>query len=220
MNLPFLSVSLFMMSISYHIQCQTGNGPYPAIHNGTVYNYVAIRTGGHQYLDGEMYFYGTLTINNTTYRNLELNYDIFNQAVLFKYGTGSGRKVISIPVETISEFTIHDRSFEVIHVSDWDYTIYEKIGDGKWCIYYQWSKDIKTASQNELNNYEFSKSQKTIYLSDSSEFIKIRGKRDFLKAFGADNKKDLKKFMRTNRIRFKSVSNIQMRNLLNFCNSI
>ncbi|MCA1747403.1 MAG: hypothetical protein LC655_06875, partial [Bacteroidales bacterium] len=192
------------------------NDPDPLLHNGTVYNFISVKTDGHQFLEGDTFFQGAVTIGNKTYEGLYLNYDIFNQEVLLRIELDRTSKIISLPKERISGFTIGNRSFVVLHDRQWEYSIYEITGSRQLAMLYRWTKDIKVSTNNDVYNYLYTNAKRTMFLLRPDGLTKIRGKRDFLNAFEDDEKAALKRYMRTNKIRFRTMQKSEMQELINY----
>lgn len=186
------------------------------LYNGTIYNFGSALIRGHQFLENEMFDTGSLNIDKQSFSGLLLNYDIFNQEVLFKSGKGFQEKIISIPVHTINSFTIGDRHFIVAHEEKWNVRIYETIGDQYLKFIRSWSKEMKTSNDNSIYKYEFSKPLHITYLSDGESLYQLRWKKDVLKVFPETNRSEIKKFLRKNKIRFRRASSNELLELINY----
>jgi hypothetical protein len=196
------------------------NDPDPLIYNGTVYNFFSARTDGHQFLEGETFFKGSVTIGNKTYEELYLNYDIYNQEVLLRIELDRTSKIIALPKERISGFTIGNRSFVVLHDQQWEYSIYEITGSRELAILYRWNRNIKVSSNSDVYNYYYTDAMRDMFLFRSSGLTRIRGKRDFLNAFEDDEKAALKRYMRTHKIRFRTMKNNEVKELINYASKL
>jgi hypothetical protein len=196
------------------------NEPDPLLYNGTVYNFFSPKTEGNQFLEGETFFRGSVTIGDKTYKDLHLNYDIYNQEVLLSMELDRASKIIALPKERISGFTIGNRSFVVLHDRQWEYSIYEITGDMELAMLYRWNKDIKVSSKSEVYNYSYTDAKRTMALLKPSGLTKIRGKRDFLNAFEDNEKAALKRYMRTHKIRFRKMQKSEMKALINYASTL
>lgn len=224
MKLHCIAWSVLLLALTPPLPCQENtlqtNDPDPLLHNGTVYNFISVKTEGHQFLEGDTFFKGSVTIGNKTYENLYLNYDIYNQEVLLRIEMDRTSKIISLPKERISEFTIGNRSFVVLHDRQWEYSIYEITGNRELAMLYRWNRDIKVSSNNDVYNYFYTDAKRTMSLLRPTGLTKIRGKRDFLNAFEDNERAALKRYMRTNKIRFRAMQKSEMKKLINYASRL
>jgi hypothetical protein len=216
--------SALLLALTSPLPCQElalrTNDPDPLLYNGTVYNYFSAKTEGHQFLEGETFFKGSVTIGDKTYKDLYLNYDIYNQEVLLRIELDRTSKIIALPKERVSEFTIGNRSFVVLHDQQWEYSIYEITGNMELAMLYRWNKNIKVSSKSEVYNYFYTSAKRNMFLLRPSGLTKIKGKRDFLNAFEDDEKAALKRYMRTNKIRFRKMEQSEMKALINYASTL
>jgi hypothetical protein len=186
------------------------------LYNGTIYNFGSAHIRGHQFLEKEMFDTGSITIDKQSFSGLLLNYDIFNQEVLLKSGKGFQEKIISLPVETIKSFSIGDRHFIVAFEENRSAIIYETIGDLNFKFIRSWSKEMKTVNDNSIYNYEFSKPLHDTYFSNGEYMQQLRWRKDVLEVFPETNRSDVKKFLRKNKIRFRSASSAELLELIRY----
>lgn len=224
MKLYCIAWSVLFLALTSPLPCQEldirTNDPDPLLYNGTVYNFFSPKTEGHQFLEEETFYRGSVTIGNKTYEDLYLNYDIYNQEVLLRIELDRTSKIIALPKERVSGFTVGNRSFVVLHDRQWEYSIYEITGNMGLAMLYRWNKDIKVSSKSEVYNYFYSDAKRTMILLKPSGLIKIRGKRDFLNAFEDDEKAALKRYMRTHKIRFRKMQQSEMKALINYAGTL
>jgi len=224
MKLPIIYFSLLLITISHHIHCQDTinitSGFNPDVHNGRIYNFGSSRVEGHQFFESEEFSRENVTLDNITYEGLEMNYDIYNQEVLIQYDSRFFMKTISIPIELLSEFTIRGHNFVVLHDKEGDITIYELISDMDVIMLRKWFKGMQVSTDDDIYDYKFSKPEKPLYIHESTGIEKIGSKRDFIDFFPETGKADIRKFIRKNKVRFRSASNSELKDLLHFCNTL
>jgi len=192
----------------------------PVLYNGSIYNYGSANILGHQFLNSRDFSPGSVIIDGIHYKNLLLNYDIFNQKIVFQFKDDKSTGFISIPKEVIGSFMIDNRKFTILHNSNWDHTIYEKIDSEDFSILIKWIKKIKVSVKDEIHDFEYTPANRTMYFLDSGEMKKISGKKDFIKSFDENKKSDIKKFMRKNRIRLRSANSEELTRLLKYSNAL
>ncbi|MFW5821353.1 MAG: hypothetical protein ACOCWA_08685 [Bacteroidota bacterium] len=192
----------------------------PALYNGSIYNYGSANILGHPFLHSRDFSRGSVIIDGIHYKNLLLNYDIFNQKIVFQFEDDKSTGFISIPKEVISSFMIDNRNFTILHKSNWDHTIYEKIDSKDLSLLIKWIKRVKVSVKDEIHDFEYTPANRTMYLLDSGKMKKLRRKKDFIKSFDENKKSDIKKFMRKNRIRFRSANSEELTRLLKYSNAL
>jgi|GEM_PF-1787333 len=187
------------------------------LYNGTIYNFGSDHIKGHQFLEKEMFDSGSVTIGKQSFSGLLLNYDIFNQEILFKSGEGFLAKIISLPVETIESFSIGPRHFIVSKGEKWNVNIYETIGDQELKFIRAWSKEMNTTNDNSIYNHEFSKPSHITYLSDGESLHQLKWRKNLLEFFPETDRSEIKKILRKNKIRFRTASFDELLLLINYC---
>ncbi len=224
MKLSTICFSLLFISVSHHINCQdninVANVFDPDIYNGRIYNFGASRIDGHQFFESEEFSWEKVSIDKVTYDSLEMNYDIYNQEVLIKYESRFFKKTFSVPIELLREFTIRGHEFIVLNDEERNITIYELISDMDVVLLRKWSKDLQVSTDDDIYDYKFSNYEKLLYFYKSTRIERINGKRDFIEFFPVSGKKDIRRFIRKNRIRIRSASNTELKSLLHFCNTL
>jgi len=188
----------------------------PYLFNGKKYeSNIPNISQGHQYLLSPEYNSNFIFIKGITYK-ADLNYDIFNQNIVIKYPESN--KLISqiqIPKELIDSFFIEEKKF-IIKNFFGNIRIYEIVGDNDmyFLTYYYKSKDLDSGF--DIKTFNFSKTSKILYLYYKSDFNKYKNSRSFLKILDVDKKKTVKKFIKTNKLKFRNIKTADMERLLNF----
>ena len=195
-------------------------GLNPIIYNGQKYSYAVPTTvKGNQYLVDQNFIYGLVNLNRETFDDLQLNYDIYNQEILLKFELNHRTIVIKLFKERIKEFTLDDKSFELIAGHDSINIIYQVFGKGKYKILQHWQKKLNLSNVSGTSNYVFSKPLKSMYLQVDNQKIKYKNNKTFLSLINASNKTEVKNYLKQNKIKVKKASNQQLNELINFCNT-
>jgi hypothetical protein len=94
--------------------------------------------------------------------------------------------------------------------------IAEIIYNGNISAYYKYSSEFKDELSERQQYGKYLKARKKLFIFDKNSFISIQTKKDLLVYF-EDHKKEVKQFLRKNRIRLKKASSDQIVKLIQFC---
>ena len=189
----------------------------PDLYNGKIYAFSSHTIKGHQFLMGEAYVAGTVTISGDEFRGVQLNYDIYNQEVLVLLEVQGTRRSISFPLALVNEFSLLGRTF-IIQVQEMEARIYEQLGSGKTQFLRAWQKNTKVSSQSSVYPYYFSKPEHSTFLVQESGQLPLKRNKDLANLYEGDARYELFWFMRKNRIRIGRANNFQMEVLSDFMN--
>lgn len=197
-------------------------GHNPILYNGQIYSYVVPPSvKGNQYLINKDFISGNLTINNKKFTELHLNYDIYNQEILLKFVLNYKTLIIKLCKETITEFSLGDKAFNLIKEPEsTNKTIYQVFGKGKYKILYHWEKELHLSNISGRTSYVFTKPQKIMYLLFNNQKVKFKNNRRFLSLFNKINKTEIKKYLKDNGLNIKRISDKDLIDLINFCNTL
>jgi hypothetical protein len=97
---------------------------------------------------------------------------------------------------------------------------FQVVVDGPISCVYSWKKDYLLNLNSGVQNYYFTEPLKESYLVIDDDFYYYRNNRTFLKAFDSAKQKSIKQFMRQSKVRVNKSPEWQMRQLINYCNSL
>lgn len=162
-----------------------------------------------------------LTIHGNTFNNQFINYDIYNQKLLFElYSQNDGKTVIEVPELLLDSFSINGTHFICTKLVNNKYKIYQKIGDSNLQFYYYWYTYLKFNSSINNSYYYFTKAEKYMFLKKHNHIFKFVNNRSFLKFFDKEKSHQLKKYLKTNKINVKKANDQQMLDLITYCNTL
>jgi len=217
-----LSAILFVLSTA-NVWAESNNFKMfepldPTIINGKQYTFFVYNVEGHQYLNGQGFERGTMCIKGKTYHNQLLRYDIYNQVLLLKFRDQfDAEKIIIVSDAWLTSFTIGSMKFELVENADGKRKITQKIDGEGISIVFEWEKTLTLNASNGM--YKFSEPIKGSYLIINGEKIKFNGNRSFARAFGKENEKIVRKYLRQNRIKVKKVNDISLEKVIKHCKS-
>ena len=198
---------------------QTLYKPDPVLYNGKRYSYFPpLQTGGHQFLIGEDFVPGNVRIRGNVYENQQLNYDIYNQQLVLRFTNHIGAvDQLIVSDAWLEGFTLDDLTFEYVLWSDSSWRIAQRIGQQPFEILILWNKNLSLNTRYGATNHIFSKPQKKIFLRQKQVIQPFKNKRQFIKLFPEDFKSQLKKYLSKQGFSFKTASDQEIANLLEFC---
>lgn len=186
----------------------------PVLFNGKKYSFFpASIIKGHQYLEQPDFTPGELILKGKVYRNVLLNFDIYNQLLLMKYYDDlNAACIIEISNAWLDGFTISGRRFVAITNSN-KTSLYEVIGNDWLHVLYSWSKQIKI--EPATSNQAFTKAFRSSFIQINGKMIIYRSKKQFLSSFDQDTRALIQRFLHSRHIRFNQINNQQMEELIN-----
>ena len=193
-------------------------GPDYNLINGIKYLYLYSAVIGHPFFGGTQFHIGSLVMSGKEYQDIYLKYDIYNQNVILQYSSFTGgTDQVLLKNEFIHEFKIDGKLFRKYSFSETGTRFYQVVTSGKiYCLYY-WEKGLNYST---LSSYNFSPQKKVSYIVKNSKPYRFKSKKQFLKLFPVQHKKEIKQFIRHTKIRLKNDSDNNMGRLLEFCNQL
>ncbi len=193
----------------------------PLLHNGKLYRYyVASSTVGTPFIYGNEFSRGWVKLRGVTFDGVMLNYDIFNQQLVYKYANSyGGINQIIISDAWLEAFHFFGSDFEVHALPDTVRRIYRVLGKGPVRIMYYGSKELIIDTPVGATNLRFSSLNQTSYLYKDSTLSRFTNNRSFIRLFGEEQRPELKKYMRHNRVSVKRSDDGELSKLLEFCNT-
>jgi len=177
----------------------TSIGGQSHLYNGSAYTEYVSQRDEHPYFIDE-WIEGSVTYDGEFHQNVPILYDISLDRVIID-NAFSVKKVMLVN-EKVSAFTIGERRF--VHIVDGALPAghYELAYDGNVKVYGRYRKTLqsKAVDYNVFNVFD---EKKLYYIYKDGKFTSVRGKGSVVKVLG-DKKKELKKFIRDNRLAFGS----------------
>jgi len=197
-------------------------GLNPLLYNGQVYSYtLPASVQGNQYLSNNEFISGSVTIHDKTFHDLLLNYDIYNQEIILKFESDYKTSRIKLNKEKINSFSLGPKNFKLIKDKEHNsFQIYQLFGQGKYVALYYWKKTLDLIDKSGNTYWSFSRPQKTMYLQIKNQKYKFKNKRNLLSHFEKSQKNKIKNYLKENKINIKRISDIQLTQLINFCNNL
>lgn len=188
--------------------------------NGIKYLNIYPSSDGHPFLGEDLFYHGKLVVNDKEYQNQGIKYDICNQQIVLQYRhfSGSVERIILVN-EIVDEFEIQGKIFRKYTFPERNPHFYQVVAEGKVACLYFWKKDMVTGSSVDAY-YRYLPEKKQSYLLIDSKLLSFRSKRSFVKWFPEAHHKNIKAYLKSNKISFGMASDQMMQQLLTFCNEI
>ena len=193
----------------------------PLLYNGKKYTYfLPPGTGGNQFLFSPDYFVGQVTVKGKSFDGITLNYDIYNQQLLFQYADATGAfNIIEISKAWVEGFRLGDKDFQYLTFGD-GARFYQVLGDGPLFILYYWRKKLELDASHGATYFTFSPSLKNQYVLSGDRLRPFRNKRSLISQFDAGHKQEIRNYLYRNRIKLKKASDQAMTDLINFIGNL
>ncbi|MCK9400115.1 MAG: hypothetical protein M0Q51_09010 [Bacteroidales bacterium] len=193
----------------------------PLLHNGKKYAYfLPPGTGGNQFLLSPDYLIGDVTIKGEYFEGIALNYDIYNQQLLFQYINETGTfNIIEISKAWLESFRLGNLEFQNLSFKN-NQRFYQILGDGPLFILYYWRKDLKLDATYGAKNFTFTLPLKSKYVLIGDQLHPFRNKRSLISLFDPGLVPEIKNYMHENNIRIKNASDKTMTELINYIGNL
>jgi len=167
------------------------------LYNGSAYTEYISQNDEHPYFIDE-WIEGSVTYDEEFHDNVPLLYDISTDRIIVD-NQYSIKKVMLV-FEKVSDFTIQEHHFVLLKNTPLPVGYYELGYDGPTKVYVRHRKTLqsKAVDYSIINLFE---EKKLYYIYKNGTFYPVRGKGSVLGLL-EDKKKDLKKFIRDNKLQF------------------
>lgn len=196
-------------------------GPDQALCNGRKYDYfLPAGTRGDQYLLSPGYITGSLTIGKKCYKNISLNFDIFNQQVLLKYEDDRGGvNILEVSKGWVKAFSLGDKNFEFLTIGQQS-RYFQVLGEGAVRILYYWRKSLSLDVTMGSSDYCFSPAVRDSYVYLDGQLKPYGSKRSLVRLFDKEHRAAIKSYLRKNRIHIKKASDQAIADMIMFIGNI
>jgi hypothetical protein len=194
------------------------NGPDYNLLNGRQYD--LLNSGeSHPYFNTDRYRSGSLLLNGEAYDSVTINYDIFDQQVILQYpGSISGQDLkVILNRELIDYFKIDGETFRKMSLPETGSSFFQVVSSGDISCFLRWEKRLNRSIYSGNTSYKYSKQSREIYLQKGGELYAVRSRSSFTGMFDEAYRKEIKGFLRREKIRFRNASDEKLGDLMNFC---
>jgi len=163
------------------------------------------------------------TSGGETFEGLALRYNLQMDEVVLRQTLSDGLPAfVMLNKDFISSFTIQSHTFIKANNLTPDMQIMgyvEVVYSGGISLYLKHQKEFVGNYNANTPEGSFSKQKTTKYILINNQLVRVQKKKALLALF-PEHKKQIKKFMSSNKIRFKKATNPQLRKLLQYCDEL
>ena len=194
------------------------NGPDYNLLNGRQYE--PLNAGNsHPYFNTDLYRPGSLVLNGEAYDGVLINYDIHDQQVILQvpgWISGLNNKVV-LNGEMIDHFQIDGKVFRKMSFPETGTSFFQVLSSGEISCYLLWTKKLYRSSTSGNARNVYLKPSREVYLHREGKLYEIRNSSSFTSIFDEAYRKEIKDFLRREKISFGNASDEQLGELMNFC---
>lgn len=209
-----LLLMIYKLSAAQGLPYDDCYGDDPVLFNGTLYRYYSPAQGT-QYFRGNSFETGSIVMDGKEYKGLSLNYDVFNQLVVLQFETtGGGINRIALSDGRLERFTLYGLGFVVIGDNNHKPVIYRKVGEGDLNVLHRYTKLSGIGSSVTNNRIQYLPMLETMFLYDGERMMKFTNNMTFSTLFPEDSQREIRKYLRQNRINVKRAQDKEMMTVL------
>ena len=234
---PVYYFSILLFLLSFHARSQSTEmalkslkdstnkfyGSSDLLNLGEFYVADHVYATGHPYFITDDYTLATVTIHNNTFEKIKARYNIESDQLPTKANADTGaHATIATKEERTHPPKTNDHYFVSINGLQPSTEVKgycEEVYKGKQMFFIKYKKKF-------IDNYTdlspagfFSVVKTNKYIYNNKTFIPVNSRRQFLELF-AVHKKDIKKFMRKNKIKYAHASSGQLAALMQYCDGL
>lgn len=189
---------------------------------GEIYQAEHVYARGHPYFITDDYSLASVTVSNTRFDQIKARYNIAKDQLIIKAKVDSGLLVSMVTKQDwINSFRINGHFFvnlSKLYPGKEIQGYAEEVYRGDRIFYIRYKKKFIDTYDNNTPEGFFSVLKINKYMYDNGVFIPVNKKKDFLKLYS--DQKNIKKYMRTNKINYSKASSDQLKMLMQFCDGL
>nr|MBD3621161.1 hypothetical protein [Sunxiuqinia sp.] len=226
-----LSVSLFLFLVlvvpvsgqsdwidSLHTQYDKYYGLDMLLHNGEKYVAEVNPVEGHPFWQGEKTFMADVYLDGKVFSNQKLRYHLHRQEFILSYiDYNQQPNQIVLNRSAIDSIRKGDLLFVQNHHPDIEQPLLQLIFKGELICYVGYKKDLNFHSQGSDIGYEYTEEICDYYLVYQDEVYNFRKKGKFLNIFPKEHRLEIRRFMSSQNLRFKSIDAAGLKKLVAYC---
>ena len=195
-------------------------GPDHNLLNGRQYH-LLYSSISHPFYNSDQYRTGSLLMNGVNYEDIPINYDIYKQQVILQYTTYSGQsRQLTLTGERIDRFTLEGKLFRRMSFPETGARFFQVVSSGEISCYLFWEKKMSYSPSSFSTVYNYNKASRTVYYYVSGQLHSINNRSSITKIFDKSHRKEIRRFLHSEQIKFKNASDESLRQLTNFCISL
>jgi len=196
------------------------NGPDYTLLNGRQYE--VLNSGNtHPFFKTEQYRPGSVVLEGEAYEGVTINYDIHDQQLILQYPVNSGQDLqIVLNRESIDRFQIDGLTFRRMPFPESGSAFFQVLYPGDLSCFLLWKKTLIRSTVSGTTRYTYSKQSREVYLQREGQLFQVKNASSFTGMFDDAYQKEIKAFLRREKIRFRDASEKELLELMNFCSNL
>ena len=179
--------------------------------NGFLYTETFPGSRGHPFFQSEIWYDGELYMDGRQYMGLAVRYDLYRDQLLYNHIHPTGSYILVLNNKLIEEFIIDGHHFRKMKEE-----YYELLSEGKASFYVKWQKRLSDPTAKSIGEFSL---YNEWYILNNGVFRKVSNKSGLLKTL-EDHKKEIKSYIRENRIVIKTGNELEVKHLLDYYNRL
>lgn len=216
-GLPSGHDSLFTISDSFY-------GANDELINGCIYTRPEYRIQGHPYFNSQEWQPGIFFIKGKVFPGLQVKYDLRSDEAILNILAENGNEILlNVNKNQVDSFLIGNSLFinSGCFLADTSSSaFYEEIVGGEYLICKKFEKRFIDMYTSSSPYGKFSVEKTTLFLLKNKALVNINQKKFFLALFEKGSRAKIKRFMKENKINYRSASPEQMGKLMDYCSQL
>lgn len=194
------------------------NGPDYNLLNGR--QYIRLNSGSsHPFFNTDHYRPGSLLLSGEAYDSVLINYNIYDQQVILQipgWISDLNNKVV-LNRELIDHFQIDGLRFRKMSFPETGTSFFQILSSGEISCYLLWTKKLYRSSNSSNARIKYLKQSRQVYLQKEDQLFHVKNSSSFSSVFDEAYRKEIKSFLRREKIHFRNASENQLVELMSFC---
>ena len=191
--------------------------------NGQIYIPTRPRAKGSPYYGGKQFVEGSVQIRGRQFNGVLLRYNLEDQRIILRAAVESGKYVtILLNSNLIDHFTINGQHFINVDSYFKDTEIsgfYTLVYEGSFTFLIKYEKTFRAVYDNQTPNGSYTEMKSDYFIFDENKLVMVTKKKALLYYF-SPKKKEIKNFMRQQKINYKNAGITSLNQLMKYCDSV
>ena len=190
----------------------------PELYNGSIFTGVYRgRVDGTQFLLSKDFFTGDIGLKVNTFKQQQLNYDVYEQKVLLSFKDDiEAIKIIEVPLANLNFFYLDNKYFEVQEWEGNSYRIFQVFGDDSLKILIHWTKTLNAGTGSQNNRSKFSNLKKRLWLYIDGDYHPIKNNKTLISHLSPDQQALVKEWLKKNKIKIQKADDEEFQMIIDY----
>jgi len=176
---------------------------------------------GHPFWKSKDTFQADLTISGKTFKNQSLNYNLYKQEFILVYTNYNGQQgQIILNNSAIDTVITGSNKFIPQEFPEIKQQFVQLIYQGRLSCYIGWYKELKCNTVGANAGFQYTNDYHMNYLVYNGSVYRFTNKSSFLQIFNIKERVSIRKYLSSNRLRFKKMKENNLKKLIIYCEEI